>query len=185
MAAASPRMRGWTLDGAPGDGEVTGFPAHAGMDPAQVRAKSSKQSSAASPRMRGWTRLDFRQELQADGFPRMRGWTDQPTHHVCPGGGFPAHAGMDPVRSGGGPRRRRLPRACGDGPAQHGPDFLERAASPRMRGWTLPKGRPGRGGTGFPAHAGMDLQHFCLTELSAWLPRACGDGPSTDGRRDA
>ena len=146
----SPPTRGWTrssgdqrLDrrtGFPrprGDGPAcsprakhpaSGFPAHAGMDPAVTGSAAPTGDGAegrptpVSPPTRGWT-----QGLRTS---RSAG----PPH-----GGFPAHAGMDPIATRA--RRidlRRFPRPRGDGPlrAHRSMVVLHGEVSPPTRGWT-------------------------------------------------
>ena len=123
-----------------------------------ARVEGAEQVTRASPHTRGWTRLAGRRWGRlAEASPHTRGWTpgphpgcgperlprtrgDGPMHHVAGPGpsaaGFPAHAGMDPGRSGSSGCRSR--------------------ASPHTRGWTVRRRRLGHVRRGFPAHAGMD-----------------------------
>ena len=134
---------------------MAGFPAHAGMDPAQ--GASERRGRAASPHTRGWTR--------------------SAVSRLPPGGGFPAHAGMDPRARGGRAVRPRLPRTRGDGPPTEVDCARCKQASPHTRGWTrTPAGHPGRH-PGFPAHAGMDPSPAASGPARSRLPRTRGDGP--------
>ena len=172
--AASPHTRGWTAV------LLTGFPAHAGMDPCERPALAR-----GLPRTRGDGPIGdgivfappAASPRRGRRLPRTRG--DGPpgrwTHdlHVLPLG-FPAHAGMDPkpdpvasphtrgwtlgltriVASSSG-----LPRTRGDGPCtEKAPRRFSRSASPHTRGWTPTPCCFGKPATsrGFPAHAGMD-----------------------------
>ena len=51
------------------------------------------------------------------------------------------------------------------------------AASPHTRGWTPSRGADRPGGTGFPAHAGMDPGSIGSFRAGPGLPRTRGDGP--------
>ena len=151
----SPPTRGWTTAPRFPSPEMSGFPAHAGMDPARPRLSRC---------------LDW--------FPRPRG--DGPMklpQHVVGDLGFPAHAGMDPQTASPHWPRSGFPRPRGDGP-QSG-SSLSRSAwvSPPTRGWThnlLGLTRPGRG---FPAHAGMDPIIRSSVSSGRRFPRPRGDGP--------
>ena len=151
---ASPHTRGWTRHGPTRDHSLSGFPAHAGMDPPtspspsgtswlpRTRGDGPRTAScegclfAASPHTRGWTRAGV-------GYPECRS-------------GFPAHAGMDPVDSPATAASTGLPRTRGDGPPPHGATEWTRKASPHTRGWTPLEERLREVDHGFPAHAGMD-----------------------------
>ena len=84
---------------------------------------------------------------------------------------------MDPPTRAAGRLHQRLPRTCGDGPSWSTAARSGSTASPHMRGWThliaacLPLV------TGFPAHAGMDLDLIIWPLTLLGLPRTCGDGP--------
>ena len=151
---ASPHTRGWTVVASLEGFEVRGFPAHAGMDPLiqggcprSDRLPRTRGDGPPSGIRLGWT-------LRAS--PHTRGWTPSTTTPKTPRSGFPAHAGMDPARSGWSPAGSRLPRTRGDGPATRGPRGVSTRASPHTRGWTLPGQLAVGEGQGFPAHAGMD-----------------------------
>ena len=151
---ASPHTRGWTPLVHEDVGEGSGFPAHAGMDrglhqrkrliyglprtrgdgpsPAPIHAHRPE----ASPHTRGWTLISGLNGLICDGFP--------------------AHAGMDPRRTGSWPARPGLPRTRGDGPCVRVEGVRRAQASPHTRGWTPTAAAWRWHQTGFPAHAGMD-----------------------------
>ena len=152
--AASPHTRGWTHPpSAPGP-LARGFPAHAGMDPADRR---DHRRADRLPRTRGDGPLQNSANARdTEASPHTRGWTRGADGAVACGEGFPAHAGMDPAPSRAAGSRGGLPRTRGDGP-RSGPGFgRERPASPHTRGWTRLVPRPGHRAAGFPAHAGMD-----------------------------
>ena len=230
----SPPTRGWTLAtrhgrfGPPigfprprGDGphdvpmargrRTSGFPAHAGMDPAQqsgsvgfpAHAGMDGMTRRVSPPTRGWTpspdcfpahRCDLIRR-----FPRPRG--DGPVHLLGRSmvlAGFPAHAGMDPSY--------RWAPALDHGagfPAHAGMDPIQWPARRDRRGFPRPRGDgprtsrrrvelrppvspPTRGWTpardGFPAHAGMDLI-WGVTLSPEGFPRPRGDGPKLPADR--
>ena len=197
-APASPRSRGWTECTLAEVETLAGFPALAGMDRlAEDRAADHR----GLPRARGDGPLPHPDGPMAKpASPRSRGWTgrDRPQGRDRPG--FPALAGMDLRYVYGSSRRRRLPRARGDGPAYDAAAARYAAASPRSRGWTraMPRAPPrtaasprSRGWTpgreahesavsGFPALAGMDLAGISSAGVFVRLPRARGDGPEPD-----
>ena len=174
-ARASPHTRGWTLRADSARIRAEGFPAHAGMDPARSAASRRR---AGLPRTRGdgpgadWTRFG---RIRAS--PHTRGWTLDKPVLLTSAEGFPAHAGMDPAAGRPARTAAGLPRTRGDGPLAGVPADRVLRASPHTRGWTRVVRRPGRGRTGFPAHAGMDPQHGEITLNCKWLPRTRGDGP--------
>ena len=174
---ASPHTRGWTLVSSHRILPVSGFPAHAGMDPPRPRRRRHRPGL---PRTRGdgpwWKTVDDQSDVAS---PHTRGWTRGMGVAGARGRGFPAHAGMDPPRRCPGRRRPWLPRTRGDGP--RGATTLDVAsrASPHTRGWT---GFPVACATctgGFPAHAGMDPGQPWRSGSRSWLPRTRGDGPDT------
>ena len=74
-------------------------------------------------------------------------------------------------------RTAGFPRPRGDGPASRGRPPRPGEVSPPTRGWTELI-RPGRlARYGFPAHAGMDLDHDSVRSVRSWFPRPRGDGP--------
>ena len=95
---------------------------------------------------------------------------------------FPAHAGMVPP----GCRRRRrrccVPRARGDGPAEHLGRVDTRGCSPRTRGWSQRRYCRGCLFAVFPAHAGMVPAARPGRSGSGGVPRARGDGPGCPAR---
>ena len=151
--------RGWTVPVGTRADRSTGFPAHAGMDPAArdgpgrrarlprtrgdgpLPTRIAAPGSVASPHTRGWTqRLDAHGDIRA-GFPAHAGWTRDAIQVKEAPRGFPAHAGMDPLDGGRARRARGLPRTRGDGPPPGRAAEPSRAASPHTRGWTPPVGR--------------------------------------------
>ena len=131
---ASPHTRGWTPAAGRRRRSASGFPAHAGMDPA---CRGAGAAPSRLPRTRGDGPFEQRgHHVAIVASPHTRGWT----HVACqpaPGRpGFPAHAGMDPSgrrAAGSGPR---LPRTRGDGPAAITAYVRPELASPHTRGWT-------------------------------------------------
>ena len=86
---------------------------------------------------------------------------------------------MDPRRWRCSARRRRSPRACGDGPVASITGAYASMVSPRLRGWTLHWVSVGHTTTGLPAPAGMDPVAVRRRRVASGSPRACGDGPLT------
>ena len=172
---ASPHTRGWTRVSSMVPPSVSGFPAHAGMDPVQAaraaarirlpRTRGDGPGAAAGPGRSGWAS------------PHTRGWTPAPAGGGRAGLGFPAHAGMDPSRRARRSARRWLPRTRGDGPVRDLRRAEPRRASPHTRGWTLNHGPRAQYPRGFPAHAGMDPPLVQCRRRIPGLPRTRGDGP--------
>ena len=93
----SPHTRGWTLGPLVGRHPREGFPAHAGMDPAQRRYVVRRRGF---PRTRGdGPRSGRRTPGLRWVSPHTRGWTRCHRVQDIRQGGFPAHAGMDPRSS--------------------------------------------------------------------------------------
>ena len=131
---ASPHTRGWTQAGRGVEGQVPGFPAHAGMDPSTVQVDSSR---LWLPRTRGDGPVaGITAEDAGEASPHTRGWTRAGSGRRPAGTGFPAHAGMDPARSRPQCPPRWLPRTRGDGPLYSAIRDALVAASPHTRGWT-------------------------------------------------
>ena len=150
---ASPHTRGWTQRSVGASSCRAGFPAHAGMDPAEC---GGFVLSGRLPRTRG----DGPSRCQPSRVSRMasphtRGWTYKAGISTKDGAGFPAHAGMDPW--------------------DEVDEGVVSWASPHTRGWTP---YPCTGTTeylGFPAHAGMD------PGAHQWLPHTGAASPHTRG----
>ena len=109
--------------------------------------------------------------------PRERGWSMDPPET----GPFlivlPARAGMVPHRDTGPPRGTRAPRASGDGPSMSPVERIGRLCSPRERGWSHRRHRPGRSSQVLPARAGMVPGAVARGAVCRGAPRASGDGP--------
>ena len=88
---------------------------------------------------------------------------------------------MDPCPRGNARRRRGLPRTRGDGPHCVREIRARERASPHTRGWTRSLSDPGPARSGFPAHAGMDLDTPTGRCGARRLPRTRGDGPAESG----
>ena len=168
-------MRGWTAceQWVPDGLDV--FPAHAGMD---RHPAGGDPGPRRVPRACGdGPRLGQISHSRWACSPRMRGWTGSDGHGPAGLRVFPAHAGMDRTSSASRRPRPRVPRACGDGPSDHGDDGEPMKCSPRMRGWTVRKRVLRLALVVFPAHAGMDRRSICSAVRWSGVPRACGDGP--------
>ena len=172
---ASPHTRGWTRIDAERRPCLSGFPAHAGMDPSKGLPGPYRRRL---PRTRGDGPAPFaRPRARHPASPHTRGWTQAVGRPGAALPGFPAHAGMDLPRSVGHGQRPGLPRTRGDGPAITEDEFRRQMASPHTRGWTAGYSRPARRSRGFPAHAGMDPDRRGQSGSRSWLPRTRGDGP--------
>src|SRR5690606_38569719 len=172
----SPRERGWSGGTGlcrPGAGVL---PARAGV----VRtARRRPAPHFRSPRASGGGpegQLLWRPRYPFS--PRERGWSDL----VGVGGAgtrvLPARAGV--VRPGRRGRcwNARSPRASGGGPTWSAWEVLERAFSPRERGWSDLVGVGGAGTRVLPARAGVVRPGRRGRCWSARSPRASGGGPT-------
>ena len=118
------------------------------------------------------------------GLPRTRGDGPGTIYNVAlVARGFPAHAGMDPRVLSARASCCGLPRTRGDGPAGLVLGAVADEASPHTRGWTMASRTEVLPAPGFPAHAGMDLDHAQLVRRLCRLPRTRGDGPVGDTNR--
>ena len=175
LSWASPHTRGWTVLKVPRVDAGTGFPAHAGMDPALHRCT---RSARGLPRTRGDGPVyPLGRARAVTASPHTRGWTCRAGDSAAGGRGFPAHAGMDPPARSSVSLLIGLPRTRGDGPSRNSAGMFGMSASPHTRGWTrATTARPPPAG-GFPAHAGMDRDDLPLRVGWRRLPRTRGDGP--------
>ena len=176
QSMVSPPTRGWTLHVPSGSSSTSGFPAHAGMDPAGRR---SRPECRRFPRPRGdGPRASCGWSACKRVSPPTRGWTDRVDRPHVQSVGFPAHAGMDPrawsIRSA----VARFPRPRGDGPVRAFVPVSRIVVSPPTRGWTRPRCRRALRARGFPAHAGMDPQDPGSSGICWRFPRPRGDGPT-------
>ena len=132
---APPLTRGWTQQRVSRGPSIRGSPAHAGMDPAVLRLRSTRPRL---PRSRGdGPKCNSRAWRRAAAPPLTRGWTPfifSAAVRIC---GSPAHAGMDPVSNRSTSSATGLPRSRGDGPALWGILYNGTEAPPLTRGWTL------------------------------------------------
>ena len=175
---ASPHTRGWTLNCPRMAPISSGFPAHAGMDPAATTRPALDQWL---PRTRGDGPLaGVASAIVSLASPHTRGWTASDFRLAPPDSGFPAHAGMDPSTTPTGTAPRRLPRTRGDGPRIRRRRARADMASPHTRGWTPTPRRTAAVGGGFPAHAGMDRSSAAADWGWRRLPRTRGDGPMAE-----
>ena len=171
----SPHTRGWTPAPRLDVAEDVGFPAHAGMDRS---FGPTSHASARFPRTRGDGPAPYPPGAAAPSVsPHTRGWTRgaeaAPAGHL----GFPAHAGMDPRRSGRHASGAWFPRTRGDGPCARPGSAAGRWVSPHTRGWTPTARCRGCAARGFPAHAGMDPSEQRWLPTTRRFPRTRGDGP--------
>ena len=173
----SPHTRGWTLRLRAADAGGTGFPAHAGMDPADP---ADTRTPRRVPRTRGdGPRSRCSARWRCPGSPHTRGWTRIGPDPSGAAVGFPAHAGMDPSPAGGGTATRGVPRTRGDGPGDVVTAGHVGGGSPHTRGWTVLAVRAGWMRDGFPAHAGMDPGRRSARGRRPGVPRTRGDGPAS------
>ena len=154
---------------------VSGFPAHAGMDPHPTTPAGVE---SGLPRTRGdGPRPACGAPAAVWASPHTRGWTPGGGCWIWTSSGFPAHAGMDPRPARSSSTSWRLPRTRGDGPRRPRERAAPVAASPHTRGWTLRHREPRGSHPGFPAHAGMAPRTGRAACCARRLPRTRGDGP--------
>ena len=175
---APPHTRGWTLTDPNTRYEISGSPAHAGMDPLRCVLCLT---STRLPRTRGdGPRLWRASKGGGVAPPHTRGWTQSTPYMEYCQIGSPAHAGMDPITGESAAVDPGLPRTRGDGPPPCGKLFRPRQAPPHTRGWTPLSAGETLTLTGSPAHAGMDPITRRSWTQGRWLPRTRGDGPLDD-----
>ena len=174
--ALPPRSRGWTRGNADSPASAPASPALAGMDP-RHRDRTDRPSSF--PRARGDGPESMAQVAALYVLPpRSRGWTLVAIVRAHGYQASPALAGMDPLRCHSRRKRKRFPRARGDGPLpgrlrDHVPGL-----PPRSRGWTPSATSPSLRGDASPALAGMDPDGERRHRWCLGFPRARGDGPT-------
>ena len=94
LGVASPHTRGWTFLMRRKPPTVSGFPAHAGMDPAKPTGGTV---TTGLPRTRGdGPSRPSLVAIRRTASPHTRGWTRHLRRDPDGWRGFPAHAGMDP-----------------------------------------------------------------------------------------
>ena len=152
----SPPTRGWTVFNEWWRWPESGFPAHAGMDRS---VPYGRRCCMRFPRPRGdGPFIEYITSPIPSVSPPTRGWTVESAGLHVASTGFPAHAGMDPVRTGLVRLAPRFPRPRGDGPTYRFDNTLTPQVSPPTRGWTVGRERARPRASGFPAHARMDLE---------------------------
>ncbi len=180
VSAFSPRVRGWTARTrqTPAD-DGRRFPRACGDGPR--RRVSVAFASPFSPRVRGWTAKGGRMKVVNVVFPARAGM-DRKRSRILPARYqfSPRVRGWTVHPSALFYRRKRFPRACGDGPPAisylGGRVFVFPARAGMDRSGSRSPGRgPGfsprvRGWTGGPGDRPRDPHRF---------PRACGDGPES------
>ena len=91
---ASPHTRGYTLTATSLISQPTGFPAHAGIHPAQIE---NRAAGLRLPRTRGDTPACKRSAKRTwRASPHTRGYTQSALQEQIRRSGFPAHAGIHP-----------------------------------------------------------------------------------------
>ncbi len=131
-----PPTRGWTPREDRFPAKPGGSPAHAGMDPS---ASLRVRRGGWLPRPRGdGPSSTAPNSSTAAAPPPTRGWTLVPLVVVFDAVGSPAHAGMDPSKTGFRISHLGLPRPRGDGPAIGLAGLRIAEAPPPTRGWTRP-----------------------------------------------
>ena len=155
---APPLTRGSTIAGIAWWNALTGSPAHAGIDP---RCTVSRPGFTRLPRSRGDRPAGIvfsATSLRAP--PLTRGSTPRHPGKGRARAGSPAHAGIDPETKAARSGASRLPRSRGDRPDQRTLGEIVAAAPPLTRGSTCAISLLLSGGTGSPAHAGIDPARF-------------------------
>ena len=175
-SACSPRTRGWSHPGhRPADHRAV-LPAHAGMVP---RGSAPPPGTRCAPRARGDGPRRSRPTWHSSGCsPRTRGWSRTPEDIGQGRDVLPAHAGMVPCRPSTRPLDTSAPRARGDGPSPGAATTRLSGCSPRTRGWSRLRVRPGDQAHVLPAHAGMVPNGTAVCPDRRRAPRARGDGPA-------
>ena len=151
----SPRVREWPGGSGYSDWTSRVFPARAEM--ARCSTKMFLQRCGV-PRVCGDGPAPTIRAATGEKFsPRVRGWPDlhakRPDRRVV----SPARAGMARGMCTPAPRRRCVPRACGDGALMREVLSETYVCSPRVRGWPGAALRSRPSCRVFPACAGMDV----------------------------
>ncbi len=151
----SPRERGWSPLPHCGCRRPLVFPARAGMVPVAVSSRAfcscvprasgdgpgaylgRRGPNGCSPRERGWSGHRPGRHAGRRCSPRERGWSREAAcaRRAC--AVFPARAGMVRSEALGRAGAEGVPRASGDGPAEHAREILQVMCSPRERGWSV------------------------------------------------
>ena len=130
----SPRMRGWSQEGAEGKAYKTVIPANAGVI---LKSPSNFSLWKCYPRECGGDPCliiqIYRQQWLS---PRMRGWSLLHKIIVFSVNVIPANAGVILNLRNQNMNRISYPRECGGDPTTHALEVLSRELSPRMRGWS-------------------------------------------------
>ena len=182
MPESPPRVRGWSHAAHDLVGRDGVSPARAGMVPSPRRPSPRERSL---PRACGDGPAAGAGDVLCHAAPPGgRGWSRAVRGQVRPRPVSPARAGMVPrdCRTNSAPPR--LPRACGDGPCIFSPLQFFGASPPRVRGWSRLDHEIALVAPVSPARAGMVPRWSPLPCAGRGLPRACGDGPSTDLHTD-
>ena len=172
---ATPHARGSTPDRETEGGQVVGYPACAGIDPAPLQPDSDRKRL---PRMRGDRPGNVQVSVVRRGAtPHARGSTFVGFIDQALSQGYPACAGIDPTKPSRSNVTWRLPRMRGDRPHSSRTGTTSLLATPHARGSTLLRHRGGIVLLGYPACAGIDPTHRRRSAASIWLPRMRGDRP--------
>ncbi len=174
-----PPTRGWTRTASAAGAGRGVAPAHAGMD---LIAAIRTPPPCRRPRPRGDGPSSFSVTAATPGSPPpTRGWTHVVRHAHFKQFVAPAHAGMDPLRSGAWPLPRSRPRPRGDGPSAAVLAAVAPRSPPPTRGWTAWRDHRRRCAHVAPAHAGMDPRRLPPPTPTTCRPRPRGDGPGLGG----
>ena len=139
LFVVAPRERGWALRSHSRKPLSRGCPARAGMGPCKTCRPAP---TPRLPRASGDGPEDYLEyDVELPVAPRERGWALVSYCDEFLPRGCPARAGMGPGASTRSMSDRRLPRASGDGPAQHARTVAEDLVAPRERGWVLNRRR--------------------------------------------
>ena len=171
----SPRMWGWSADGAGIAQNFRVFPTHVGMvrpDPLQHHPhRCFPHACGDGPQLRA-------DNPEASEFsPRMWGWSGHRNAPLLRRNVFPTHVGMVRFHPPVLVLRRCFPHACGDGPNSGLPARHINQFSPRMWGWSVMTVYIEYANGVFPTHVGMVRATRLPGGLVRGFPHACGDGP--------
>ena len=131
----------------------------------------------SSPRLWGWPAGAARQPHREASSPRLWGWPAVPVPRPGPQQEFPTPVGMARASKLSDYLTRRVPHACGDGPADVMLHCGISESSPRLWGWPGQSRAPPRPDVEFPTPVGMARAVIQTLKLRLGVPHACGDGP--------
>ena len=171
----SPHTRGCSFAELVGPGEITVFPAYAGMFLPCTQPQAARRSF---PRIRGDVpSVEAGAGTEYLFSPHTRGCSHSPPNIVNQKSVFPAYAGMFLIHTNPPLSNPSFPRIRGDVPAGKHSKTATTAFSPHTRGCSCGHGHEPLHSIVFPAYAGMFRLRPARRSLKRRFPRIRGDVP--------